>query len=101
MLQLLQTQRWPSQACQVSYQRWGQVTHVQVSSKTQVPTIKSQVTVQTKQVKSVAHLKQVKSSPDKGQVKSSHGIKQEQIYFCHTTLLIFPQKLTFLIIHFK
>ncbi len=78
-------------------QRWGQVTHVQVSSK-------SQVTVQTNQasqVKSVAHLKQVKSSPDKGQVKSSHSIKQEQIYFCHTTLLIFPQKLTFLIIHFK
>ncbi len=55
---------------------------------------------QIKQVKSAAHLKQVKSSPDI-RVKSSHSIKQEQIYFCHTTLLIFPQKLTFLIIHFK
>ncbi len=40
-------------------------------------------------------IKQVKSSPDKGQVKSSHSIKQEQIYFCHTTLFVFPQKLTF------
>ncbi len=53
--------------------------------KSQVPTIKSQVTTQTNQasqVKSVAHLKQVKLSPDKGQVKSSHSIKQEQIYFC-------------------
>ncbi len=41
--------------------------------KSQVPTIKSQVTVQTSQVKSAAHLKQVKSSPDKGrQVKSQY-----------------------------
>ncbi len=88
-------------------QRWGQVTHVQVSSKSQVPTIKSQASLksQYKQIKS----SQVSGSPQasqveswyKCQVKSSHSIKQEQIYFCHTSLLIFPQKLTFLIIHFK
>ncbi len=35
---------------------------------------------------------QVSSSPQASQVESSHSIKQEQIYFCHTTLLIFPQK---------
>ncbi len=43
--------------------------------KSQVPTIKSPVTVQTNQasqVKSVAHLKQVKLSLDKGQVKSQY-----------------------------
>ncbi len=82
------------------YQRWGQVTHVQVSSPYQQVSNKSQVTVQTNQaiqVKSVALLKQVKSSSDKGQVTVSN----RNIYFCHTTLFIFPQKLTFLIIHFK
>ncbi len=56
---------------EAAHQRWGQVTHFQVSSKSQVPTIKSQASLksqykQIKQVKSAAHLKQVKSSPDKG-----------------------------------
>ncbi len=71
------------------------------SSLKQVSSHSTNKSSKSSQVKSAAHLKQVKSSPDKGQVKSSHSIKQEQIYFCHTTLLIFPQKLTFLIIHFK
>ncbi len=31
----------------------------------------------------------------KGQVKSSHSIKQEQIYFCYTTLLIFSSEINF------
>ncbi len=53
---------------------------------------KSQVTVQTNQIKSSQVLI--------GQVKSSHSLKQEQIYICHMTFLIFPQKLT-LIIHLK
>ncbi len=86
--------------------RWGQVTHFQVSSKSQVPTIKSQASLksqykQIKQVKSSQWLTSSKSSRVLIRVKSSHSIKQEQIYFCHTTLLIFPQKFTFLIIHFK
>ncbi len=70
------------------------------SSLKQVSSHSTNKSSKSSQVKSAAHLKQVKSSPDKGQVKSSHSIKQEQIYFYHTTL-IFPQKLTFLIIHFK
>ncbi len=60
----------------------------QASLKSQYKQIKQ---VKSSQVKSAAHLKQVKSSPDI-RVKSSHSIKQEQIYFFHTTLLIFPQK---------
>ncbi len=76
-------------------QRWGQVTHVQVSSK-------SQVTVQTNQasqVKSVAHLKQVKSSPDKGQVKSQYQTGTN-IFLSHD-LINFSSDFFFLIIHFK
>ncbi len=73
-------------------QRWGQVTHVQVSSK-------SQVTVQTNQasqVKTEPHLKQVKSNSDKGQVKSHLSIKNKYI-FATQPLLIFPEKLTLII----
>ncbi len=83
-------------------QRWGQVTHVQVSSKSQVPTIKSQASLksqykQIKQVKSRQSLTSNKSSQILIRVKSSHTINQEQIYFCHATLLIFPEKLTLII----
>ncbi len=53
-----------------------------------------------KSLKSSQWLTSSKSSRVLIRVKSSHSLKQEQIYFCHTTLFIFPQKLI-LIIHFK
>ena len=55
-------------------QRWDQVTHVQVSSKSQVLAFKSQVSNfflgKSSQVKSQVMSSQVKSSPVIGQVKS-------------------------------
>ncbi len=48
-----------------------------------------------KQVKSSQWLTSSKSSRVLIRVKSSHSIKQEQIYFCHTTLLIFTSEINF------
>ncbi len=73
--------------------------------KSQVPTIKSKASLKSqykkiKRVKSNQWLTSSKSNQVLIRVKSSHSIKQEQIYFCHTTLFLFPQKLTLIIITF-
>ncbi len=69
--------------CVVLWLLSGGKSHMFVSSKSEVPTIKSQASLKSSQ-----WLTSSKSSQGLIRVKSSHSIKQKQIYLCHTALFI-------------